>query len=57
MKDFNGLIYIFLNLLKKRILLQEVKDLNGEVESNIVLYQLLYRLKGIYKYNVIREVA
>ena len=32
---------------KKQILLQAVKDLNGEVESNITLYQLQHRLEKI----------
>lgn len=32
---------------KKQILLQAVKDLNGEVESNITLYQLQHRLEKL----------
>ncbi len=35
------------NPSKKQILLQAVKDLNGEVESNITLYQLQHRLEKI----------
>lgn len=33
------------NPSKKQILLQAVKDLNGEVDSNITLYQLQHRLE------------
>ena len=32
---------------KKQILLQAVKDLNGEIESNITLYQLQHRLEKL----------
>ena len=32
---------------KKQILLQAVKDLNGEVENNITLYQLQHRLEKL----------
>lgn len=35
------------NPSKKQILLQAVKDLNGEVESNITLYQLQHRLEKL----------
>ena len=35
------------NPSKKQILLQAVKDLNGEVDSNITLYQLQYRLEKL----------
>ena len=35
------------NPSKKQILLQAVKDLNGEVENNITLYQLQHRLEKI----------
>lgn len=35
------------NPSKKQILLQAVKDLNGEVESNIDLYQLQHRLEKL----------
>ena len=38
------------NPSKKQILLQAVKDLNGEVDSNITLYQLQHKLeKLLYK--------
>ena len=32
---------------KKQILLQAVKDLNDEVDSNITLYQLQHRLEKL----------
>ena len=35
------------NPSKKQILLQAVKDLNGEVENNITLYQLQHRLEKL----------
>ena len=35
------------NPSKKQILLQAVKDLNGEVDSNITLYQLQHRLEKL----------
>lgn len=35
------------NPSKKQILLQAVKDLNGEVESNITLYQLQHKLEKL----------
>ena len=35
------------NPSKKQILLQVVKDLNGEVDSNITLYQLQHRLEKL----------
>ena len=36
------------NPSKKQILLQAVKDLNGEVDSNITLYQLQHRLEKLF---------
>lgn len=35
------------NPSKKQILLQAVKDLNGEVESSITLYQLQHKLEKL----------
>ena len=41
------------NPSKKQILLQAVKDLNCEVESNIILYQLQHRLEKILNEQVL----
>lgn len=46
-KDTNNEVPNNSNPSKKQILLQAVKDLTGEVESNITLYQLQHRLEKI----------
>jgi len=44
------------NPSKKQILLHAVKDLNGEVGSNITLYQLQYKLERILLKKAIMEI-
>ena len=46
-EDTNNEIPNNSNPSKKQILLQTVKDLNGEVDSNITLYQLQHRLEKL----------
>lgn len=46
-EDTNNEVSNNSNPSKKQILLQAVKDLNGEVENNITLYQLQHRLEKL----------
>ena len=46
-EDTNNEVTNNSNPSKKQILLQAVKDLNGEVDSNITLYQLQHRLEKL----------
>ena len=44
-EDTNNEVPNYSNPSKKQILLQAVKDLNGDVDSNITFYQLQHKLE------------